>query len=72
MSDDPIRSTTEEAGQRIDPQGVRVRIVRVNEGESDDEAAARAGADRAQTLFVSWRRSDMDVAPIRPIPRAHG
>ena len=50
----------EQLEQRTNPEGRSLRIVFVNQGETEDEAAARTGADRATTLFVGWKSSEAD------------
>jgi hypothetical protein len=48
----------EKLEQRTNPQG-SLRIVFVNHGETEDEAAARAGADNTTTtMFVRWLTPD--------------
>ena len=44
----------EQLEQRTNPEGRSMRIVFVNRGETEDEAAARTGADAANTMFVTW------------------
>ena len=58
----------EQLEQRTNPEGRSLRIVFVNHGETEDEAAARTGADPATTLFVAWRPAN---APVRDQAHPH-
>ena len=48
----------EKLEQQTGTQGQSMRIVFVNDGETEEQAVARTGADRTNTLFVGWRRPD--------------
>jgi len=53
-------------------EGQSLRLVFLSYGETEDEAIARTGADRTNTLFVGWKSPDQPAAKSAQRSRQEG